>query len=236
MSNLETTVGEMVVQRPGRARVFEKLGIDYCCGGKKPLELACRDKGLDTAAVLRQLAEAEQERSAVEQDWAARSLTDLTRHIEQTHHAYLKQELPWLDQISQKVALVHGKKHPEMLRVREIFVNFKAELDSHMMKEEQILFPLCRGFESQQALPNHCGSVRNPIRVMIAEHDDAGAALEQFRGLTHDYTPPAEACNTYRALLEGLRQLELDMHQHVHKENNILFPRAIQAEAALQGG
>jgi regulator of cell morphogenesis and NO signaling len=235
MTTLEMTVGQLVAEKPARARVFEKHGIDYCCGGKKPLSIACQEKNVSIDQVVRDLDAAEQhDRNTVEQNWLNRTMTELTRHIEQTHHAYLKQELPRLDMITKKVAAVHGENHPEMVQVREIFVGFKAELESHMMKEEMILFPLCRQFEQEGAaeMPVHCGSVQNPIRVMIAEHDDAGHALEQFRTLTNDYTPPADACNTFRALVDSLRQLEADMHQHVHKENNILFPRAVEVEAS----
>ncbi len=237
MSVTETTVGQLVADRPARARVFEKLGIDYCCGGKKPLATACEEKRLDLQLVLRELNAADQDRDAAEHDWANKSMTELTRHIETTHHAYLKEELPRLDFITRKVAAVHGENHPEMVKVREVFVGLKAEMDSHMVKEEMILFPLCRRFEEEKdaAAASHCGSVANPIRVMIAEHDDAGHALEQFRTLTDDYTPPPDACNTFRALVDSLKQLEADMHQHVHKENNILFPRAIEVEAKLRG-
>jgi regulator of cell morphogenesis and NO signaling len=234
MTLTETTVGQLVTEKPARARVFEKFGIDYCCGGKKPLAQACGEKGLDPQTVLNELSVADQQKNGSEKDWSSATLTELADAIEATHHAYLKQELPRLDFITEKVARAHGANHPEMLRVREIFIDFKAELDSHMFKEEQILFPLCRRMEAAtEAFASHCGSIANPIRVMLAEHEDAGNALEQFRKLTHDYTPPLDACNTFRALLDSLRQIEADMHQHVHKENNILFPRAIELEAKL---
>jgi regulator of cell morphogenesis and NO signaling len=232
----QTTVGQLVAERPSRARVFERFGIDYCCGGKKPLTLACNERGIDPWTVLEELAILEHQppHDSQEIDWTKASMTDLANHIEATHHGYLKQELPRLDFMTQKVAAAHGANHPQMATVREIFVNFKAELESHMAKEEVVLFPLCRRMEAEKrAFPMHCGSVQNPIRVMVAEHDDAGEALAQFRKLTNDYTPPEGVCNTYRALLDSLRQLEADMHQHVHKENNILFPRAIEVEARL---
>lgn len=232
----EVTVGQLVADLPARARVFENHGIDYCCGGRRPLAEACKQKGLDPAIIVRDL-EALETPATPAKNWTTTSLTELAGHIEQTHHAYLRQELPRLDFLTHKVASVHGGNHPSMARVREIFVHFKAELESHMAKEEQILFPICRQLDSaQQSFPMHCGSVRNPIRVMIAEHDDAGEALEQFRALTNNYTPPADACNTFRALVDSLRQLEADMHQHVHKENNILFPRAVEAELRLAQG
>jgi len=233
----ESTVGQLVVERPARARVFEKLGIDYCCGGKKPLGQACAEKKLDVTAVVAALQKADSDRAAAERDWGSSSLTELANHIESTHHAYLKSELPRLDFLTHKVAAVHGPHNPKLVQVREIFIGLKAEMDSHMQKEEQILFPLCRKLEQggAGAAASHCGSVQNPIRVMIMEHDHAGNALEQMRALTDDYTPPAEACNTYRAMLDALAVLEHDMHQHVHKENNILFPKAVRVEAELKG-
>ncbi len=234
---VETTVGQLVVERPSRARVFEKFGIDYCCGGRKPLQQAIEEKGLAADAVVAELRlerDAESVRASHERNWATASLTDLCDHIEQTHHAYLKQELPRLEFLTHKVANRHGDHTPKLIEIYRIFVELKAEMDQHMAKEEQILFPICRQLDTADKLPeSHCGSVGNPIAVMMREHDDAGRALEQFRQLTDDYTPPAEACNTYRAMYDGLHQLERDMHQHVHKENNILFPRAARLEALL---
>ncbi|HVT90053.1 MAG TPA: iron-sulfur cluster repair di-iron protein [Tepidisphaeraceae bacterium] len=234
MNLIETTVGELVAQRPGRARVFEHFGIDYCCGGKKLLAAACREKGIDLLAIENAINAADQEVVAESTNWTTAPISELANHIEQTHHAYLKTELPRLEAKLKKIASVHADAHPEMVRVFEIFTEFKAELESHMGKEEMILFPLCRRLESAMApVASHCGSVQNPIRVMIAEHDHAGNALEQMRALTHDYTAPADACNTFRATMHDLEKLEQDMHQHVHKENNILFPRAIEAERVV---
>lgn len=229
-----TTVGQLVVEKPSRARVFEGLGIDYCCGGKKPLELACAEKGLSIDGVLEKLRVAE-EPAAAERDWSQATLSELADHIEATHHAYLRTELPRLDYLTQRVLNAHGSRHPELAALRDVFLAFQDELASHMMKEEHILFPLCRQLEAADGPTSfHCGSVANPIRVMVAEHDNAGAALARMRQLTGDYTAPEGACNTYRAMLASLEQLEADMHQHVHKENNILFPRAVEREAALR--
>jgi regulator of cell morphogenesis and NO signaling len=232
---IETTVGQLVVERPSRARVFEKLGIDYCCGGKKPLGSAIEERGLDAGAVV---AELEQEQTGAApqggRNWATASLTDLADHIESTHHAYLKAELPRLAQLTHKVASRHGDRRPELVEIYDVFSGLKAEMESHMMKEERILFPLCRRLDTAETLPpSHCGSVANPIEVMVREHEDAGDALARIRVLTNDYTPPPDACNTYRATFDSLRQLEADMHQHVHKENNILFPKAARAERLL---
>jgi regulator of cell morphogenesis and NO signaling len=228
----EPTVGELVVEKPARARVFENLGIDYCCGGKKPLSQACEEKGLDAKTVLRLLDVIDrQQASGSDRNWAGATMTELADHIEQKHHAYLRQELPRLDALTTKVANAHGPRRPELLEVRQLFLHFRAELESHMAKEEQILFPICRAMDrGQPEAGRHCGSVQNPIRVMVQEHDDAGHALERFRTLTHNYTPPEDACNTYRAMLDSLAQLEHDMHEHVFKENSILFPKAIAAE------
>jgi len=231
---VEKTVGEWVVERPSRARVFERLGIDYCCGGKHPLRQACVQKSLDYEVVL---AELERDGAAPEEgarNWASASLTDLCDHIEQTHHAYLKQELPRLEFLTTKVAARHGDTRPALRQVHQVFVTLKSEMEGHMMKEERVLFPLCRQLDVAEALPAmHCGSVANPIEMMIREHEDAGDALARIRVLTEDFTCPQEACNTFRAMYDGMHQLEQDMHQHVHKENNILFPKAIRQEKLL---
>jgi regulator of cell morphogenesis and NO signaling len=232
---LETTVGQLVTERPGRARVFEAFGIDYCCGGKKPLAQAIREKGLDQRAVLRVLETFGEQAPATERDWSKSSLTALADHIEQTHHAYLKRELPRLEFLVNKVANRHGSHTPQLVELAGVFAAFKLELESHMQKEEVVLFPVCRRMERASAPQQlHRGSVENPIAVMIHEHDDAGDALKRMRELTDDYTPPADACNTYRALFDSLRELEQDMHRHVHKENSILFPKALELEQKLR--
>jgi len=230
----KASVGQLVAERPARARAFEKLGIDYCCGGKRPLEEICREKNLDYANVVRQMDSVDTSSAGNERNWSSASVTDLCDHIEQTHHAYLKQELPRLELLTTKVAERHGDKRPALREVREIFMSLKEEMDSHMAKEEHILFPLCRKLDVADALPTmHCGSIGNPIEVMMREHADAGDALARIRTLTDDFTCPADACNTFRAMYDSLHQLERDMHQHVHKENSILFPKAVRLEKIL---
>lgn len=233
--DLRDTVGELVARRPFLSRVFEEAGVDYCCGGKRPLEDACRQKGLDPVAFAARLEEAAAEADDEQfVDAAAMSLTALADHIQQTHHAYLKEELPRLDFLTAKVSSVHGEHDARLHEIHRIFQEFAADLSAHMMKEEQILFPLIRRLEaSSSAQSFHCGSIANPIRQMELEHHGAGDALEQFRALTDDYSPPEWACNTYRAMLDALARLERDMHQHVHKEDNVLFPRALQREGEL---
>ena len=231
---LTTAVGELVVQRPSRARVFERFGLDYCCGGKFSLDEACRKKGIDPQQVLAALAQDDAGSAPATRDWSAASLTELTAHIEATHHAYLRQEMPRLEYLTGRVADRHGAQRAELRKIHQIFLAFQAEMDAHMNKEEQMLFPMCRQLDHAKTAPSfHCGSVRNPVAMMVAEHDSAGADLHQMRMLTGDYVPPADACNTYRAMLAGLAELEADTHQHVHIENNILFPKAIAVEATL---
>lgn len=234
--NPTTTVGQLVVENPNRARIFESLGIDFCCGGKKTISEVCAAKGLDAATLLAVLAASEQGPLAVDPtDWSHAPLAQLCQHIVQTHHAYLKRELPRLHPLVAKVANRHGPAHPEMFEVLTVFGAFREELEQHMVKEERILFPLIAQREQGNASPSHCGGIDRPISVMEHEHDSAGRALERMRELTHGYAAPEGACNTYRAVLASLAQIEADMHQHVHKENNILFPRAIAAERELCG-
>ena len=230
----QATVGDLVKANPIRSRLFEQLQIDYCCGGGVPLGEACAKRGLDVQAVLQQIEQADlqsvDDGTIVDAD--AMSLTGLADHIEQTHHHYMKSELPRLDAMTQKVHEVHGESDARLADVRRAFEGLFEELSQHMMKEEQILFPMIRQLESSTDLPAfHCGSVANPIRQMEFEHDNAGNALAVMRQLTDAYQPPEWACNTYRAMLDGLRQLEGNLHQHIHKENNVLFPKAIQLES-----
>ena len=232
ISTIETTVGELVARRPSRSRVFEKLGIDYCCGGKKPLSKACADKGIDAGTVLTTLLAAEEAAISAERDWTSASLDDLSRHIEQSHHAYLKRELPRLEAIVHRVAAVHGDHHPWLREFERVYTRFAAEMAAHMMKEERVLFPLIRRLESGEPEPAaNCGEdVGESIRVMEDEHDDAARSLARMRELSAGFTPPADACNTFRAMLDGLGELEAETRRHVHKENNILFPKALELE------
>jgi len=231
--DIQTTVGELVKERPARSRIFEKFKIDYCCGGKIPLAEACEKRGVDAEAVLDAIA-ADEGAQAGYVDADAMSLTELADHIVATHHNHLREELPRLDFMTRKVAAVHGDGEPRLQQIRDVFVAFQDELTHHMEKEEQVLFPMIRTIDQAESAPDlHGGSIATPIRVMESEHDNAGNALEQFRDITDDYTPPEWACNTFRAMYNGLAELEQNMHQHVHKENNVLFPKALTREAEL---
>jgi len=228
-SPTEASVGELVRAVPARARVFEKLRIDYCCGGKKSLAEACQKRDLDPATVWTMLEALDHARDVAVVDADAMSLSELCDHIESTHHEYLREELPRLDFMTRKVAAVHGGDEPRLVRIRELFEGFAAEIAHHTHKEEQVVFPRLRAMESTAGHSIGQAELKGLLAQMEREHDGAGDALAQFRELTEDFTPPAWACNTFRALYDSLAQLEQDMHQHVHKENNILFPRALTA-------
>lgn len=232
-----TPVGSIVAERLGRARVFDRLGIDYCCHGATPLATACALRALDVGRVVSEIAEsdlrdADDEHDRV--DYAAMAAGELADHVVETHHVYLRRELPRLSDLIDKTAAAHGARHPELGDLRATFSGLREELELHLFKEERVLFPLIKQLEAARApFPIHCGTVGNPIRVMTHEHDDAGAALERMRALTGGFQAPPDGCTTFRALYEGLAALEADLHRHIHKENNILFPKAAALEAAL---
>lgn len=227
------TVGQLVVERPSRARVFQKHGIDFCCGGRVPLTLACQKKGINLDALVSELNDIDAAQPDI--DLVHASLTELADHIEATHHANLRRELPRLETLARKVAAVHGDDHPKLPALRDEFLHFKADMESHALKEEQVLFPAIRDLDRGAVNTSRpFGAVKHPIRVMLAEHDDAGASLSRMRELSSNFTPPPTACNSYRALFAGLEELEHDTHLHVHKENEALFPRAIAREAQTQ--
>lgn len=224
--NLQSTVGEWVADKPRRAMALEKLGLDFCCGGRRSLEDACLALQLDPAEVVAILARTGGETPSTETDWRQRSLTALCDHIEQTHHTLLREQLPRLDALAQKVAAAHGERRPAYVTLAQEYPTFRAELEAHMMKEERLLFPAIRALEAGSS-PQLChrGDITAPLRAMEAEHDAAGEALRHFNTLTDGYQPPADACGSLLALLDGLAALETDLHLHIHKENNLLFPR-----------
>jgi regulator of cell morphogenesis and NO signaling len=230
--NASRTVRELAVEIPGATRLFEQLGIDYCCGGLKPLSEACADAQIPVQQVVEKL-EAELQNAArqpVKENWQTVALSLLIDHINATHHVYLKQELPRLEKLAAKVVSVHGQNHPELQEIQNTFLALSSELSAHLMKEEQILFPYIVQTERGES-PQACfGDIESPIRMMEYEHESAGEALRQLRQLGHDYTPPEDACTSYQTLYQSLKAMEADLHQHIHLENNILFPRALAME------
>jgi len=234
MSSIDpaTMVADLVVEQPGRARVFEQFGIDYCCGGKVSLEHACAARGLEPAVITVVLEAIDSDDDEGEQDWSTASLSELCDHIVDTHHAYLREELPRLSALVEKVAKAHGEAQPELLEVVDVYGGIAAELQGHMFVEEAVLFRACRDLETNGW--SDLESLAGPVHAMDADHGTTGAALDRLRVLTAGYAPPPEACTSYRAMLDGLETLERDLHRHIHEENNILFPRALALEAATR--
>jgi regulator of cell morphogenesis and NO signaling len=235
----EKTVRELALENPAATRVFEKLGIDYCCGGNKSLEQACHAANLPMDQVLDSLEAAETATRAAQKDrdWQREPLADLIAHITGTHHKYTRDEIARLGPLLDKVCSVHGKNHPELLHIRACFGGLAQELTMHMMKEEMMLFPYIVRMEeaviqNEPVLPPPFGSVQNPVSMMEHEHESAGNALRAMREASSGYTAPPDACISYQTLYRALLDFEADLHQHIHLENNILFPRAIAMEKA----
>jgi regulator of cell morphogenesis and NO signaling len=230
----EKTVRDLAVEHPSATRVFERLRIDYCCGGDQTLEQACLAAGVSIDRVVAEL-EAGDGAPAETRDWNCESLADLIDHIRGTHHVYTRNAIRELPQLIDKVCAAHGKNHPELLRIRPVFAALAQELSMHLMKEEMVLFPYIVQLEEarlagEPPLPAPFGTVRNPVAMMENEHDSAGGALRDLRAITSDYALPADACMSYRTLFGALAEFEADLHQHIHLENNILHPRAVALE------
>ncbi len=236
------TLGELVAEMPARAPIMESLRFDYCCHGGRTLEEVCRQQGLNVDDIAQRLenpptppqADAPGRGPHDDRDWRAASVDELIDHIESVHHAFLRRELPRIDTLAAKVADHHGERDPRLNDVRSVFRLMRAELEMHMIKEEQVLFPFGRRLAAGDAGGHPCGTVRNPVAAMLAEHDDAASSLDRMRHLTEGFKPPPEACHTYRDLLASLTALEADLHVHIHEENNVLFPRLVAYESANQ--
>jgi regulator of cell morphogenesis and NO signaling len=231
------TVRDIALENPATIRVFEKFGIDYCCGGRKPLAEACEANSVAVDEVIAALERAASEPVPQAENWAGKPLADLAAHIVNTHHAYVNQELPRLAQLSARVVARHGDTKPELPVIQAKVAELTEELTSHLAKEEMILFPhiarLERAMADGQPAPRAgFGTVSNPIETMTREHDSAGALMAELRRLSGDYTPPVGACPTFLNFYNSLREFEQDLHQHIHLENNILFPKAIALESA----
>jgi regulator of cell morphogenesis and NO signaling len=224
-----TTLGELVTAHPVLARELERIGLDYCCAGRRSLADACATAGLDPDAVASELGALSV--TGVPAAWSKLNATDLVDHVVDTHHRYLWSEMPRLSELAAKVASVHGRRHPELLGVQRLVDVIASDLEPHLMKEERVLFPMIRELAASTTAPEfHCGTLANPISVMLREHDQVGEMLEELRRETNGYNVPNDGCASYRSLYDGLAQLESDTHLHVHKENNVLFPMVLQLE------
>jgi regulator of cell morphogenesis and NO signaling len=234
--NGNTTVREIALHVPGAVDVFEQAGIDYCCGGERTMEWACREAGISLDEIGRKLgALGVPSEVAPSRNWQIEPLFLLTSHIVNHHHQYVRRELPRLSQMASHVTVTCGQRHPQLFRVEVLLRALTRELTMHMMKEEQILFPYIAQIEENdthgEVLPTApFGSVDNPIRTMLAEHDSVGEMLRELRQVTSRFVPPSDACTSFHQLYVGLRDLEADLHQHIHLENNVLFPRTIELE------
>ena len=235
-----TTVREVATELPQSTRLFEALKIDYCCGGNKPLSEACASAGVDVDAVMEMLSKVTQFENTETTDLRSATLPQLITHILNTHHVFTKSELERLETLTAKVIAAHGGNHPELIQLGELFKLLSDDLMPHMFKEEQILFPyilaMVEANENKRTRPfAPFGTVNNPIRMMMREHDNAGEILRDVRALTSDFQTPADACISYQTLYQALENLEKDLHQHIHLENNILFPKALELENAMNG-
>ena len=221
-------LGALVTANPGVARVLEGFGLDYCCGGQTRLTVACLEAGLDADEVRAALAEVDIDNDVV---WADLEPVDLIDHVLAVHHAYLRDELPALEQLSDKVATVHGARHPELVEIAATVAELRADLEPHMAREELALFPMIRELVAADGStsngPTSADLERGPIAAMRFEHDQTGRLLERLHSLSSDFEVPADGCASYTSLYQRLGALEADTHLHVHKENNVLFEAVV---------
>jgi regulator of cell morphogenesis and NO signaling len=234
----DETIGQLAAADLRKAQVFKKYGLDFCCGGKKTVKQACAEKGLDVTKIEQELQQADRLPSSRPLPYTEWSLDFLADYIVNTHHSYVNKNLPDLRAYAEKVARVHGKNHPELLQIHKLMEEVNAELTSHMIKEERVLFPYIKELVAadkkiEPLHAAHFGTVQNPINMMEMEHELVGKNLAEIRSLSNDYTLPADACATYSLLYRMLDEFEEDLHLHIHLENNILFPKALEVEKKL---
>lgn len=235
----ETRVKDIALSDPSARRILEDSGLDYCCGGGKSLHDACLDANISMEEILESLrTSGARELSRQAAAWNDARLCKLTAHICDKHHRYVRDAIPRLGALLEKVSAKHRAAHPELVEIEGLFGQLAREMITHMQKEEHILFPYIDAMDNAansggSLEPPFFQTVRNPIHAMIREHDSAGSLAKQIRSLSSDYTAPASACASFIALYQGLREFEADLHEHVHLENNVLFPRALQMEAGV---
>ncbi|SKB29876.1 iron-sulfur cluster repair di-iron protein [Daejeonella lutea] len=234
------TIGEMVTKDYRKAQVFKKFGIDFCCGGKKTVEEVCLTKGLDSAKIISELEAVQNQEPAAGHKFDEWPLDFLADYIINTHHDYVKNNVPFITELANKVAKVHRQGHPETIEIANIFNEVGKDLSLHLMKEENIVFPyvkaLVQNTKTGEASPIAAfDSIETPTQMMEMEHEQAGEAMAAIRELTADYTLPEGACTSYTLLYKKLQEFENDLFNHVHLENNILFPKAIALEKESLG-
>lgn len=232
------TIGEMVSDDFRTAAVFQSFGIDFCCRGNRTLKEACESKKIDLNVIESKLREVTLTDSDTEINFNAWPLDILAEYIENKHHSYVENSIPVLTQFLNKLCTVHGPRHEELYEINKLFTEGAGELTMHMKKEELVLFPFIKKLEKAKLMgddftPPHFGTVKNPVEMMKQEHETEGQRFEKIAELTNNYTPPADACNTYKVTFQMLKEFENDLHTHIHLENNILFPKAILLEKEL---
>ncbi|MFZ0213619.1 MAG: iron-sulfur cluster repair di-iron protein [Candidatus Acidiferrales bacterium] len=228
---------DIALSSPAARQVLEDAGLDYCCGGGKSLHEACLHADVPAEDILKRLRENSRDINPDDANWTSAPLSDLMRHIRERHHRYVREAIPRIRTLLEKVGAKHGEKHLEIKGIQTLFIEVGQEMIMHMQKEEQILFPYIDALERAKIThgsvePPFFQTVANPVQAMMQEHDSAGNLVKQIRKASFEYTPPADACTSYKALYQDLEGFEADLHQHVHLENNILFPRAVEMEAA----
>ncbi|WP_411275460.1 iron-sulfur cluster repair di-iron protein [Daejeonella sp.] len=230
----QETIGEIVVKDYRKAQVFKKLGIDFCCGGKKTVEEVCKTKGLNPDQVKAELESVNMMASQNGNNFDNWQIDFLADYIVNTHHEYVKTNVPFITELANKVALVHGTQHPELIEVAETFNQLGRDLSLHVLKEENIVFPFIKGLmgktDDAPVSSEIFDSIRTPTQMMEVEHEQAGEDMASIRALTKDYKLPLDACTSYTILFKKLQEFENDLFNHVHLENNILFPKAIALE------
>lgn len=231
----QTTIGQYVAQDFRTAALFSKYGIDFCCNGNRSIEEACKKKAVNPTDLLQEIESVLSSKNDAGIDFNSWPIDLLADYIEKTHHRYVAEKTPVLLQFLDKLSRVHGANHPELLEINELFKGCAGELAQHMKKEELILFPFIKKMVDATITDKlieqpHFGTVENPIAMMMHEHDAEGERFRKIAELTANYTPPADACNTYKVAFAMLQEFEQDLHKHIHLENNILFPKAAKLE------
>lgn len=234
----DETLGQIAAKDLRKAEVFKKYGLDFCCGGKKTVKEACAEKGLDVTKVEQELQQADKTFSSRPVPYGDWSLDFLADYIVNTHHSYVRKSLPDITGYAEKVMKVHGSQHPELIQINQLVGEVNAELTSHMVKEEKILFPYIKALvaakdHTQPLQAAHFGSVQSPINMMEMEHELVGKNMEEIRRLSRNYLLPEDACASYSLLYNLLDEFEQDLQLHIHLENNILFPKALEIEKQL---
>lgn len=233
--NSESIIGKIVAENYKAASVFKSYNIDFCCNGNRSIAAASKEKNIDENLILQQLSEVLDKKGDSEIDFKSWSIDLLADYIEKKHHRYVREKTAEITPYLAKIADVHGDRHPELYEIKELFAQSAADLSAHMIKEENILFPLIREMVDKKARGEKLtrppfGSIENPIKAMQIEHDNEGVRFRRISELSNNYETPQDGCNTYRVTLNLLKEFEDDLHRHIHLENNILFPAAIEFE------